>query len=126
MRHEEEGVIVNTLRGALYWFVAGGLIGFGVIAILSIGWPAILLGLVLTVIGVIRLGARGVWGVLLGGGLVPLAFLLYDLQNANILPASTAQTYQLLAMIYGAIAAVGFVWGLIATLLRLRTPARVG
>jgi hypothetical protein len=114
------------LAGALYWFVAGGLIGFGVIAILSIGWPAIVLGLVLAVLGVIRLGLREVWGALLGGGLVPLAFLLYDLQNANILPASTAQTYQTLAMIFGAIAAVGCVWGLSATLLRLRTPARVG
>ena len=27
---------MNSLTGALYWFVAGGLIGFGVIAILSI------------------------------------------------------------------------------------------
>lgn len=117
---------MNTLTGALYWFVAGGLIGFGVIAILSIGWPAILLALILTVIGVVRLGVREVWAALLGGGLVPLAFLLYDLQDPNIQPASTAQTYQTLAMIFGAIAAVGFVWGLITTLLRRRTPARAG
>ncbi|HEV2235083.1 MAG TPA: hypothetical protein VGR57_00345 [Ktedonobacterales bacterium] len=114
---------MNALLRMLYWFVAGSLIGFGVIAILSIDWPAILLGLVLTVTGVIRLGVREVWGALLGGGLVPLAFLLYDLQNSNILPASTAQTYQLMAMTFGAIAAVGFVWGLIATLLRGRRSA---
>jgi hypothetical protein len=117
---------MNMPTGALYWFVAGGLFGFGVIAILSIGWPAILLGLVLTVIGVIRLGVREVWGALLGGGLVPLAFLLYDLQNSDILPASTAQTYRTMALIFGAIAAVGFVWGLMATLHRLRTPAHGG
>jgi hypothetical protein len=56
-------------------------IGFGVIAILSIGWPSILLGLILVVIGVIRLGVREVWGALLGGGLAPLAFLLCQLPH---------------------------------------------
>jgi hypothetical protein len=117
---------MNTLSRALYWFVVGGLIGFGVIAILSIGWPAIVLGLILAVVGVIRFGVREGWGALLGGGLVPLAFLLYDLQNSDIQPAATAQAYQVTAVIFAAIAAVGFVWGLTATLLGLRTPVVVG
>jgi heme A synthase len=84
----------------------------------------ILLGLILLVIGVMRLGVREAWGALVGGGLAPLAFLLNDLQNTDILPTSTAQTYQLMAMIFGGIAAVGFVWELTATLRRLRTPGR--
>jgi hypothetical protein len=111
---------MNSMLRALYWFVAGGLLGFGVIAILSIGAPLILLGLILVVIGAIRLGARELWGALLGCGLVPLAFLLNDLQDPNIQPAATAQTYQVLALIFGAIAALGLAWGVVATLLSLR------
>jgi hypothetical protein len=115
---------MNSLLRALYWFVAGGLIGFGVIAILSIGWPLILLGLILVVVGVIRVGVRELWGALLGGGLVPLAFLLNDLQNSDIQPATTAQTYQVMAQIFGGIAIAGFIWGVIALLLSVRSPTR--
>lgn len=110
---------MSTVLRALYWFVAGGLLGFGVIAILSIGAPLIVLGLILIVVGVLRLGPRGLWGALLGCGLVPLAFLLNDLQNSEILPLATAQTYTVMAMIFGAIAALGLAWGLIATVMRL-------
>ena len=116
---------MNTLPRALYWFIAGGLIGVGAFT-LPIDWILVVLGLFLSVIGALHLGVRELWGAFLGGGLGPLAFLLNDLQNPDIQPASTAQFYQLVAMIFGAIAAVGFIWGLIATLLSLRTPARVG
>lgn len=102
------------------------MIGFGVIAILSIGAPLILLGLILFVVGVIRVGVRELWGALLGGGLTPLAFLLHDLQNPDIQPATTAQTYQFLAQIFGGIAIVGFFWGVIALLLSVRAAARAG
>jgi hypothetical protein len=112
---------MNTMLRALYWFFAGGLLGFGFVAILSIGAPLMLLGLILVVIGAIRLGARGLWGALLGCGLVPLASLLYALQDPNIQPAATVQTYQVLALIFGAIAALGLAWGLIATLLSVRS-----
>lgn len=117
---------MNTLARAAYWFVAGGLIGFGVIGILSIGAVFLLLGLILVVIGAIRLGIREFWGALLGVGLVPLTFLLNDLQNPDIVPVSTAQTYQIMALIFGAIAAAGLLWGLIATLLNARHPAQTG
>ena len=112
---------MRTLLSVIYWFVAGALIGFGVIALLSIGWATILLGLILVVIGVVRVGVHGVWGALLGGGLVPLAFLLYDLQNSDIQPAATAHTYQELAVIFGAIALAGLVWGLLVTALSSRS-----
>lgn len=49
-------VIVNALLRALYWVVAWGPIGFGVIAILSIGWLTIALGLLVIIIGVLRVG----------------------------------------------------------------------
>jgi hypothetical protein len=35
----------------LYWLLTGALIGFGAIAILSIGFPFLLLGLILVVFG---------------------------------------------------------------------------
>jgi hypothetical protein len=109
---------------ALYWFVAGALLGFGVIAILSIGVLFLLAGLIMVVIGAIRFGARGLWAGLIGFGLVPMLILLNDLQQP-IQPESTAQAYQMLAIIFGAIALLGLVWGLVAALRGWRTPARV-
>lgn len=109
---------------ALYWFVAGALLGVGVIAILSIGVLLLLAGLIMVVIGAIRFGARGLWAGLIGFGLVPMLILLNDLQQP-IQPASTAHAYQMLAIIFGAIALLGLVWGLVAALRGWRTPARV-
>jgi hypothetical protein len=65
-------------------------------------------------------------GALLGGGLAPSAILLYDLRASDIQPATTAQFYQALALLFGGMAAVGCVWGLIATVLSLRAPVRAG
>jgi hypothetical protein len=77
--HSEEAHTVDTMLRALYWVVAGGVIGFGVIAILSIGAPFLLAGLILIVVGALRLGARELWTALLSCGLLPLSFLLRDL-----------------------------------------------
>lgn len=111
---------------ALYWFVAGTLIGFGVLAILSIGLVFLIGGVIFVVFGAIRLGARGLWAGLVGVGLLPLLILIGDLASPQpIEPASTAQTYTLLAVIFGAIALLGLLWGLIAGLIHARaaTPA---
>jgi hypothetical protein len=118
--------VSDMLERAIYWFVAGALIGFGVIAILSIGVFTIAAGLILVVFGAFRVGARGLWAALVGGGLVPLAFLLNDLQNSDILPATTAQTYQVMAQIFGAIALIGVLWGIVAVLRGSRPPAQAG
>lgn len=111
----------------LYWFLAGALLGVGVIAILSIGVFLLVAGLTLVVIGAIRLGRREVWAGVVGFGLVPAMILQGDLSgSASIEPASTAQMYQLLAVISGAITLLGLIWGLIAALRAWRTSARVG
>jgi hypothetical protein len=111
---------------ALYWFVAGALLGVGLLAITSIGVFLLLIGLILVVIGVIRLGTRGLWTGLVGFGLVPAVILQVDLSgSAPIEPASTAQTYQLLAIIFGAITILGLIWGLVATVRSWRTSARI-
>jgi hypothetical protein len=111
----------DMLRAA-YWFVAGALIGFGVLAILSIGALFLLAGLILVVIGAIRVGARGLWAGLVGFGLLPMVILVGDLSGPGpIEPASTAQAYHMLAITFGAIALLGVLWGLVATIRGPRT-----
>ena len=101
---------------ALYWFVAGALIGFGVIAILSIGVIFLAAGLIMVLIGAFRVGARGLWAALIGFGLVPAAILENDLAGGPIQPATTAQAYQVMAIAFGAIALVGVLWGIVTAL----------
>lgn len=123
---EKEGMGSITMLRTVYWFVVGGLIGFGVIGVLGIGAPFLLLGVILLVIGAWRLGVRDLWAALVGGGLVPFLILLYDLQNEDIQPVTTAQAYHTMALVFGAIAALGVLWGLIAMALTRRVPSRAG
>jgi hypothetical protein len=117
----------RVMLRALYWFAAGALLGVGLLAILSIGVFLLLAGLILVVIGAIRLGARGLWAGLVGFGLLPALILQVDLSGSvPVDPASTAQTYQLLAIIFGAITLLGLIWALVATVRAWRLPARVG
>ena len=53
-------------RRILYWALAGALMGFGYIAILSIGSPFLLLGLGLVIFGLIRRWFTGFWAFLIG------------------------------------------------------------
>lgn len=70
-----------STRRPLYWLLTGALIGFGVIAILSIGLPFIVLGLILLGVGFIRLGGAGLWAALVGFGGVPALILLWDVTS---------------------------------------------
>ena len=98
---------------ALYWFIAGGLVGVGCIAILSIGVCLIALSVPLVVLGAVRGWLRELWAGVVGFGLAPMAILLADLQNRDqIQPASTADFYQLLAIGFGVIAVFGVVLGI--------------
>lgn len=108
---------MNSFLRAAYWFIAGGVIGVGVIAILSIGAIFLAVGLALTVFGVLRVGTRELWAALVGGGVVPLSILLYDLSQP-IQPMTTAQSYWALAVVFGVIAVLGLLVGLIERLRR--------
>jgi hypothetical protein len=66
----------------LYWPLAGALIGFGVIAILSVGIPFLLLGLILVVFGAVRWGGAGLWAALVGFGGLPALILVWDVTSA--------------------------------------------
>jgi len=62
--------------GDLYWIAAGAMMGFGVIGLMTIGFPFVVIGLVMTLVGVWRPGLGGAWGLLVGfGGLPALVFL---------------------------------------------------
>lgn len=116
--------MAQTLARAAYYFVAGALICTGVIAILSIGVILLLIGIVMIVVGILRFGTRGLWAALLGG-VVPMAILLNDIQA--IAPENSpavAQTYLTLALVFGAIALVGLVLGIVFTVRDARTPVR--
>jgi hypothetical protein len=71
---------MSILR-TLYWLLAGGMIGFGAIAILSIGFPFILLGTVLLTVGALRFGWKEAWAALVGFGAVPAAILIWDVTS---------------------------------------------
>jgi hypothetical protein len=64
-----------------YWLLTGALIGFGMIAILSIGASFLLLGAILIVIGALRVGPRGIWAAIVGYGALPAGILLWDVTS---------------------------------------------
>ena len=117
-----------------YWVMAGGLIGFGLIGILSIGFPFLLVGLAMVIYGVIRRWVDTVWAAFVGFGILPALFLLYDLITAPLpcppqglsLPPNAASLscgsipgrYAVLVVIFGVIALAGGIWPLLR---RLRT-----
>jgi hypothetical protein len=64
--------------GALYWVAAGAVMGFGLIGLMTIGFPFVVVGLIMAVVGVWRPGIGGAWGFLVGfGGLPALVFLAH-------------------------------------------------
>lgn len=58
-----------------YWLLVGALLGFGLMAVFSIGIPLFLLGLALALYRVWRVGGRGFGLVLVGMGLLPALYL---------------------------------------------------
>ena len=118
----------------LYWMLAGSLIGFGLIALLSIGLPFLLLGLVLIVFGAVRLGGQGLWAAFVGFGGLPALILLWNVSSAAwaCQPSSGGSsqpnvnyytcvdtivgrltTYHVLALGFGVIALLGLSWPLL-------------
>ena len=114
----------------VYWLLTGALIGFGCIAILSLGAPFLLLGVLMVVFGAFRVGPRGIWAALVGFGAVPAGVLIWDvtsmpwacqggeaLPNVNYFscvdtPFGTLTTYHVMALIFGLVAVLGLVLAL--------------
>lgn len=63
-------------RKVLYWGVTVGLLGFGLVGIMSIGLIFLVAGAALAGFGVFMLGTRGLWAAVVGfGGIPALVFL---------------------------------------------------
>jgi hypothetical protein len=123
----------------IYWLLTGALLGVGFIAVLSIGSLFVLLGVLLVVLGALRVGARGIWAALVGFGAAPAGILIEDvvsapwacqggegLPNVNHFscvdtPFGMLTTYHVLALIFGLVALFGLMWPLAQ---RLRTRSR--
>lgn len=69
----------------LYWAIAGGFVGFGLIGILSIGYPFLVIGVIMVVLGALKVGIRSAWSALVGFGAVPAVFLSASLVSALFL-----------------------------------------
>ena len=97
----------------LYWLSAGGIMGFGLIAF-GLGLLPTLLGGILAIYGVRLFGPRGFWMTLVGMGLVPALVLSL---GAFAQRSQAVDDPNLLAgiAIFGIIAGVGAVWGVIET-----------
>lgn len=65
----------GTRLGNFHWLLGGALLGFGLIAVFSIGIPIFLLGIVLVLYRLRRAGSRGFGLVLVGMGLLPALYL---------------------------------------------------
>jgi hypothetical protein len=121
-------------RRVAYWGIAGGLIGLGIIGILSIGIFLIVAGLLMVLFGLLRLGPRHLWAALIGSGALPALVLAYDVLTAPPLcPAGTISVpygshavicggpttgFMQLALIFGGIALLGVLWPLAPRLVR--------
>lgn len=108
-----------------YWIIAGGLIGFGFIGILSIGLPFLIVGLGMLVVGLFLWRGRGFWLAVIAFGGLPALILAFDILTAlppckpiTIAPgqgyscSEIGPGYYELAAIFAGIALLGIAWPL--------------
>lgn len=74
----------RQLWQAPFWFIAGGLIGLGLLAfdVYFIFIPCVIAGVCLLILEIRRWGNRKLWIAFLGFGLVPTLFLLNSILNS--------------------------------------------
>lgn len=102
-----------TKTDNLLMLLAGCLMGFGLMAVFSIGIPFFLAGLLLSLYRVARVGGRGFWLVLVGMGAVPalylsLAYLFADRSNTFY-----PESYFLIVFVFVALALAGATLGVV-------------
>lgn len=68
--------------GVLYWVVTGAIIGFGLIGLMTIGFPFLIIGLAMALVGIWKPGVSGVWAALVGFGGLPAMFFLSHMLDA--------------------------------------------
>ena len=68
---------MNQWERIAYWIITGTFVGFGLVGAASIGLPFLLIGAIMTLFGLLRLGPKGVWAAILSFGIVPIVVILY-------------------------------------------------
>ena len=105
----------------LYWVIAGALMGFGFLLVFSIGIPLLLVGAVMILYGIKKIGANGFWAALIAMGVAPASLMMYQFLTADRCPpvGGTASCvffpngYLYVVALFGAIALAGIVWELL-------------
>jgi hypothetical protein len=105
---------IVTRLGNFYWLLAGLVLGFGLLAIFSIGIPIFLFGIIMVLYRVWRAGGRGFWLVIVCMGLVPALYLSYMYFTADRSQVFYDEGgFFSGVLVYVALALAGFVWGLL-------------
>ena len=102
----------ETLGRTLYWAVAGGLMGVGLVAF-GLAFLPFLIGAVLALYRLRRLGARGFWVALVAMGLLPALILIYDYATADGVSVFVPDSYLQIAALFLLIAVAGAVLGVV-------------
>jgi uncharacterized membrane-anchored protein YitT (DUF2179 family) len=95
-----------------YYLSTGGLMGMGIAAIFSIGLAIFLLGLVLALYGLKRIGPAKFWLTLVGMGAAPALLFLYDYLVLNDSAIEGPDAYLYVALVFLLISLAGAVWGI--------------
>jgi hypothetical protein len=75
---------MRSRAGTLYWAATGAVLGFGLIGLMTVGFPFVIVGLAMALVGVWKPGTGGAWGILIGfGGLPALVFLSHIVQGVR-------------------------------------------
>lgn len=75
---------MRNRTGLLYWVATGAVTGFGLIGLMTIGFPFLIAGLAMAVVGLWKPGIGEIWGVLIGfGGLPALVFLSHVVEGVR-------------------------------------------
>lgn len=126
-----------AVRQFFYWLLAGALIGFGLIGLLSIRFPFLLVGCGLALYGIIRSKFREFWASLVGFGSLPAIILVAQLAGSTVCTVTSSGvtdssssgssscyplSYYSFAIFFGCIASLGAAWPLLRVLLRRLRP----
>jgi hypothetical protein len=104
---------ILTGLGNWYWLLAGALLGFGLMAAFSIGIPTFVLGMLMALYRVWRVGGRGFGLVLVGMGLLPMVYLPLRYFTADRANTSYPDDWWKGLLVYGALAVIGTAWAVV-------------
>jgi len=96
-----------------YWLLAGALLGFGLMSAFSIGIPIFLLGMVLALYRVWRVGGAGFGLALVSMGLLPAIYLSISYFTADRSNTFYPDDWWKGLLVYLALAGIGTVWFLV-------------